>query len=104
MSQSIVVLTTVSSEEEGGVIAKVLVEEQLAACVNMIPKVKSFYIYEGSFCEDQEVQLLIKTNSENFIALEKMIKELHSYTLPEIIAIPIVQASKEYLSWIDQNS
>jgi len=104
MSQSIVVLTTVSSEEEGSVIAKVLVEEQLAACVNMIPKVRSFYIFEGTFCEDMEVQLLIKTNSENFAALEKMIKELHSYSLPEIIAIPIVQASKEYLHWIDQNS
>ena len=104
MSQSIVVLTTASSQEDGAVIAKVLVDEQLAACVNMIPKVRSFYIFEGAFCEDEEVQLVIKTNSENFDALEQVIKELHSYALPEIIAIPISQASKEYLHWIDQNS
>ena len=103
MSQAIVILTTASSKEEGTVIAKVLVQEQLAACVNIIDTIHSFYMFEGSYCEDEEVQLMIKTSEENFEAVEQMIKELHSYKVPEIIALPIVQGSKDYMLWLQEN-
>ena len=81
-------------------IAKKLVEEQLAACVNVLPKMNSFYIYEDQFCEDEEFLLLIKTDQEHFKVVEKRILSLHPYDLPEIIALPITQASKDYLTWV----
>ena len=72
-------------------IAKKLVEEQLCACVNILPKMSSFYIYEGEFCEDEELLLLIKTDKEHYKAVEKRILSLHPYEVPEIIALPVIK-------------
>lgn len=80
-------------------IAKVLVEEHLCACVNILPKMTSFYIYEGEFCEDEELLLLIKTDKEHYKAVEKRILALHPYEVPEIIALPVIKGTKPYLQW-----
>lgn len=95
-----IVFCTVPDENTAQEIARAIVTEGLCACVNQIPKIKSYYIYEGEFCEDDELLLLIKTASSHFKALEKRLKELHPYDTPEIIATPISEGSTEYRAWI----
>lgn len=80
-------------------IAKKLVEEQLCACVNIVPKITSFYIYDGEFCEDEELLLLIKTDKEHYKTVEKRIMALHPYEVPEIIALPVTKGASSYLQW-----
>jgi periplasmic divalent cation tolerance protein len=94
-----VVLLTASSQEEAQTIATVLVEEKLAGCVNITP-VSSVYSWEGKINCDQEWQLIIKTDLSKFAQLEAKITELHSYTVPEIIALPIINGSHSYLNWL----
>lgn len=95
-----IVFCTVPDETTAQIIARAIVEEGLCACVNQIPRVKSYYIYDEKFCEDDELLLLIKTASSHFKALEKRLKELHPYEVPEIIATPISEASNEYKEWL----
>jgi len=95
-----IVFCTVPDNTVAQEISRILVMEALCACVNTIPKITSYYIYEGEFCEDTEVLLLIKTDSSHFKALEQRIKEVHPYDLPEIIATPICEASSEYKNWL----
>ncbi len=94
-----VVLVTASSQEEAQKIATVLVEEKLAGCVNITP-VSSLYSWEGKINCDQEWQLIIKTDLTKFAQLEAKISEIHSYTVPEIIALPIINGSQSYLDWL----
>ncbi len=96
----IVVLITTGSQEEALKIARTLVEEKLAACVNVIPMVSSFYWWEGKVQEDRESLMVAKTAASLFPTLEKRVRELHSYTVPEIIAIPIREGYKGYLDWV----
>lgn len=96
----IVVLITTGSYEEALKIARTLVEEKLAACVNVIPEVSSFYWWEGKVQEDKEAMLIVKTTASAFPALEKRVLELHSYTVPEIIALTIKEGFKGYLDWL----
>jgi len=95
-----IVYCTVPDEKTAEEIARTLVKEGLCACINQIPKIKSYYIYEGEFCEDNELLLLIKTAQTHYKALEKRLKELHPYDVPEIIATPICEASTEYRAWM----
>ena len=88
-----------ASQGEARSIAKVLVEERLAACVN-IASVESFFFWNGEFCEENEALLVIKTERALIERLIKRIKQVHSYEMPEIIAIPIVDGSDEYLKWV----
>jgi periplasmic divalent cation tolerance protein len=97
-----VVLVTVSSQQEGEAIAKALVESQMAACVTLMP-VHSIYTWQEQIHSEQEWQLLIKTYFSQFSNLEKKIRELHSYEVPEIIALPIWAGSSPYLQWISDN-
>ncbi|MEM0092729.1 MAG: divalent-cation tolerance protein CutA [Saccharolobus sp.] len=99
MQEGIIVLTTTSTEENAKLIAKTLVEEKLAACVN-ITTIKSYYIWDNKLNEDNEFLLIIKTAKEKYESVEKRIKELHIYQLPEIISVKIDNGSKEYMSWI----
>lgn len=99
----ILVQTTCASRDEAKKIAKLLVEEKLAACVQ-IKKVESIYTWKDKICEEREYQLLIKTQKDNFKKIKRKIKENHSYDLPEIIAINIAGISKSYLNYIEENT
>ena len=95
------IMVTVGAEEEGATIAKTLIVEKLAACVSITP-INSFYTWQGKINQDQEWQLLIKTRFNLFEQLAQRIKTLHSYDVPEIIALPIVDSP--YLNWIAENT
>src|SRR5262245_47193303 len=96
----IVVLTTAGSEEQADTIARGLVEAELAACVNVVAGVRSTYRWQGSMMKDVEFLLVVKTTADRFDAVRKRIRELHSYELPEVIALPIVDADPAILDWI----
>ena len=102
MQDFIVVLITVGTSEEGERLARALVEERLAACVNRIPNIQSVYRWQGKIEQSQEELLLIKTRSELFRALEKRVGELHSYDVPEIIALPLSEGNEAYLRWLEE--
>lgn len=95
----IVVMVTASSEDEASKIAKHLVENHLAACVSLFP-VSSTYTWSNQVHYDQEWQLMIKTQQDQFSALETAIRNLHAYDVPEVIALPIIAGSLPYLNWI----
>ncbi len=96
----IVVFITTSKEDEAAAIARALVEERLAGCVNIIRGIRSIYRWQGNIEDDKEVLMIAKTQKKLFKALEKKVKELHSYDVPEIIAMPIAEGSKDYLKWL----
>jgi periplasmic divalent cation tolerance protein len=98
----IVVLTTTSNPEEAKSIAKKLLEKKLVACVNIIEKIHSLYWWKDEIREDQEALLIIKTRIEKLGNVIRTIKEKHSYEVPEIIALPILAGSPEYLQWLDK--
>src|SRR5574341_1905180 len=100
MQEFIVVYVTTGSSAEGERFARTLVEEQLAACVNRSAPIQSVYRWQGKVEESQEELLIIKTRREMFAALDRRIRELHSYSVPEIIAIPVLEGNGEYLRWL----
>jgi periplasmic divalent cation tolerance protein len=104
MSEAIVVLVTCGSEEQAANIANSLVEERLAACVNIISPVRSIYRWEGKSWDEKEWVVVIKTQKKRFQDLEKKVKSLHSYSVPEIIALPIIEGSAPYLKWLGENT
>jgi len=101
----VVILCTVPDEATAEKLATGLVEGRLAACVNAVPGVKSFYRWQGKIEAETEIQLLIKTRSERFDELAAWISENHPYEVPEIIAIPADRVSDAYLAWaVEQTS
>ncbi len=98
-----VVFTTVPSLETAEKIARGVVGEKIAACASILSGVKSVYTWKGEVCEEAEHIIMIKTSSGLLTALEKKIKELHPYELPELIAIPVESGSEEYLKWIEDS-
>jgi periplasmic divalent cation tolerance protein len=100
LSEPIVVIVTCGSEEEALKIANVLIGEHLAACVNLVSPIRSIYRWEGKIWDEKEWLLIIKTQKQRFGELEKKVKSLHSYSVPEIISLPIVEASLSYLNWL----
>jgi periplasmic divalent cation tolerance protein len=100
MSQFVVVLVTCGTEEEALKIARAVVEEGLAACANLISPVRSIYRWEGKICDEREWLLVIKTQQGRFKQLEEKVKTLHSYSVPEIISLPILEGSSSYLEWV----
>jgi periplasmic divalent cation tolerance protein len=98
--QSHIVFITAGSAEEAERIAHALVEERLAACVNIVPGVTSVYRWEGQVQRDAEVLLVAKTLEANVARLAQRVKELHSYDVPEVVALPITDGSPEYLAWL----
>ena len=99
---ALVVYITAPDEDEAAKIARALVEGKLAACVNIIGDVRSIYSWQGEVEDEKEVLMIVKTRSELFAALQARVKELHSYIVPEIIAMPIVDGSEEYVKWLNE--
>jgi periplasmic divalent cation tolerance protein len=99
-SQFVVALVTCPNRLVGETIGRTLVEEHLAACTNVIPGVTSIYRWQGNVCRDREVLLLIKTRRSRVAALTRRVRDLHSYAVPEILALPIAAGSPPYLAWV----
>jgi periplasmic divalent cation tolerance protein len=95
-----VLFVTVSGNEEGMHIARALLDERLAACVNLLDGVRSIYRWKGEVCDDPECMLVIKSRTELIPDLHERIIALHSYEVPEIIAMPITGGNPEYLAWV----
>ena len=99
----IILYCTVPDQQTAEMISKNLVEEKLAACCNIVPGLKSVYRWEQKIQTDDELLLIIKTRSTLYAEVETQIKDLHPYTVPEIIALPLINGSVEYLNWMDEN-
>ena len=97
----IIVLITAGSEEEAHRIAELLVNERKAACVSIIPTVESLFWWEGEIESGRESLLLVKTKASLLAETVELAKRIHSYEVPEIIALPIVAGSEDYLKWLD---
>ena len=93
-----------ANDSEASMIAHTLVEERVAACVNVITPVHSIYRWRGAIEESRECLLLIKTLSRHYAKLERRIKELHSYDVPEIVATALAHGSPDYLKWIAEST
>ena len=101
MTDKIVVLSTASSAAEAETIARQLVDERLAACVNVVTGVRSFYRWKGKIEDSPEWLLVIKSSRGRFEELRAALEKLHSYDVPEVIALPVVEGTKNYLHWME---
>ena len=97
-----VVLVTAKDQEEAGAIASSLVRENLAGCVNIVPSIRSIYVWEGKICDESESLMIIKARREKVEEVAARVKQLHSYTVPEVIALPITEGSADYLKWLEK--
>lgn len=104
MDKHILVLTTVPEEKSGQKITSHLLEERLAACVTISPASQSLYWWKGQIAKEPEHILFIKTKADLYPELEKKIREIHPYEVPEIIALPIQKGLTDYLNWIDKET
>jgi len=104
MPNHIVIYITTGSLSEAKKIGRTLVEEKLVACSNIISPIRSIYSWQGKICDDKEVLMILKTRKKLFKQIVKRVEKLHSYEVPEIIAMPIVEGSNQYLSWIDEET
>jgi periplasmic divalent cation tolerance protein len=101
MTDKIVVLSTCDSQEQAARLARHLVEQRLAACVNILAQVRSFYRWNEKVEDAGEWMLVIKSRRDLFLALRAEIEKMHSYEVPEIVALPVVDGSEAYLRWLD---
>jgi len=99
-TETVVVLTTVGSAAEAATLARTLVDERLAACVNVLPEMASWYRWEGAVNEGQERLLVIKTTRRLLETLQTRVHALHPYDLPEFLVLPVTGGSRGYLNWI----
>lgn len=99
-SEPIVVLITAPNRDEASRLAELMVNQQLAACVQILPEMESIYVWEGKMQRESEVLMLIKTTRAKFNELEQKVREVHSYETPEIIALTITAGSAAYLKWL----
>jgi periplasmic divalent cation tolerance protein len=103
MTDKIIVLSTCGSEEEAHKLAQSLVDQRLAACVNVLARIRSFYRWEGKVEAANEYLLVIKSSRDHMDLLRTAIERQHSYEVPEIVALPIVDGSLNYLNWLQAN-
>jgi periplasmic divalent cation tolerance protein len=97
----LIIFSTVPNRRAAGTIARTLVKERLAACVNIIPGLESHYHWEGKQEKTRELLLVIKSTRAAYARLERRLKALHPYTVPEILAVPILRGSAAYLQWLN---
>jgi periplasmic divalent cation tolerance protein len=100
MTGILIVFVTAESREQAETLAEKVVAEKLAACVNIVPGVRSCYVWEGKLTWSEEVLLVMKTTREGFAGLEKRVRELHSYEVPEILGVEVEAGSERYLEWV----
>jgi len=98
----VLVLTTIAADADGSALGRTLVDERLAACVNVLPPMTSVYRWKGQVEQDREQQIVIKTTRDRLGALEARVRELHSYELPEFLVIAAGGGSDAYLAWVDE--
>ena len=98
-----IVLTTIGSESDAVALARTLIEERLAACVNVLPAMTSIYRWKGSVEQDNEHQVVIKTSSERLTALEARLRQLHPYELPEFLVLDVAGGGAAYLAWVQES-
>jgi periplasmic divalent cation tolerance protein len=103
VSERLLVLTTVARAEDAERIAEALVEERLAACVNVLPGVRSIYRWKGAVEREEERLLVVKTRADRFAALRDRVLALHPYEVPEVVAVAIEAGSPAYLRWLDES-
>ncbi len=96
----IVIYCTVPNKKIAKDITKILMKHKLAACVNMIENIKSVFSWDGEVCEEKEILMMIKTRRSNYGKIKLVIEDLHPYTVPEVIALPIIDCSEDYLKWL----
>jgi len=104
MGDEVVVLITASSADEAAKIGRALVEEHLVACANIVGGVRSLFFWDGKIQDEQETLMICKSRSAQVDRIIDRVKQLHSYSVPEIIALPIVAGSKEYLAWVNETA
>ena len=102
--QVVLVLTTVAADADGAALARTLVDERIAACVNVLPPMTSVYRWKGQVEQDREQQIVIKTTRDKLVALETRMRELHSYELPEFLVIDAAGGSDAYLAWVGEST
>ncbi len=98
-----IALTTIGSESDAIAIAKTLVDEKLAACVNVLPAMISIYRWKGAVAEDKEHQIVIKTTADRLAALESRLRQLHPYEVPEFLVMNPVEGGSAYLAWVKES-
>jgi periplasmic divalent cation tolerance protein len=103
MTDKIVVLSTCANEADAERIARTLVESRLAACVSIVPAIRSFYHWKDAIESSGELLLVIKSSREHFAELKAEIERIHPYEVPEIVALPVVAGSENYLNWLGAN-
>ena len=96
------IFTTCANKEEARAMAKELVQQKLAACVNILPEIESFYMWEDAVQNEQETKLLIKTKSEKMNQVIQTIKSLHSYEVPEVQVVDVATGNLAYFNWMDE--
>jgi periplasmic divalent cation tolerance protein len=99
-TENVVVLLTAANEDEGAKLAKLLVEARLAACVSLVPQARSFFWWEGKIDEQRETVMIAKTQRHVLPQLIETVQKNHSYSVPEIIALPIIGGAANYLHWL----
>ncbi|MCL2636116.1 MAG: divalent-cation tolerance protein CutA [Betaproteobacteria bacterium] len=102
--EALLLITNCPDETVANAIALAVVEEKLAACVNLLPRMQSVYRWQGAVESASEIPLLIKTTAERYAALEARIRELHPHAVPEIIAVPIGRGLPAYLNWLAEET
>ncbi|HUQ87155.1 MAG TPA: divalent-cation tolerance protein CutA [Vicinamibacterales bacterium] len=104
MTDFVIVLTTFPVDKDPETVAKILVDEKLAACVNILPVMRSIYSWKGATEHADERQLVIKTSRDRVHEIETRLRALHPYDVPEFLVVPILEGSRDYLSWLTENS
>jgi periplasmic divalent cation tolerance protein len=104
MAEEIIVLITATSKDEAGRIGTALVNEHIAACVNILPQIRSLFFWDGKTQDENEMLMIVKSRLSQLDRIIARVKELHSYTVPEVIAIPIIGGSPEYLHWLKDST
>lgn len=103
-AEYVIVLTTIPSDADGQAFARALVEDRLAACVNLLPPMESVYRWEGRVERETERQVVIKTSRDRIVSLWDRVRELHPYEVPEFVVLPIIDGNDAYLRWVGEST